>query len=326
MEVIVKKFAGATASGRDAHIDTPLSNMAIRAFQGSANYIAQALLPIVSVSKQSDKYFTIDKDSWLHVPNTRRSPKTAPRRIEYKISSDSYFCENYALAGENAKEDLANSDVAIMLRENTVNLVTDGLLRDYEVRVANLVSSGTNLGSAAILTGTAKWSDYVNSDPIADITTGHAFIRLQTGLTANTMVIDKDTLAILRRHPLLLDLYKYTSGGQLKLDQIKDAFDVQNVLIGEGIKNMALEGAAASIVNIWGNNVILARVIPGVSLQTQTFGLSFRWTPEGFPAPMATRRYDDPDIGKGVEIVDVGYFQDEKITAASLAYGILGTL
>lgn len=326
MEVMVRKYASATASGRDAHVDTPLSTLAVKAFQGAGSYIAQSLFPIVAVSKQSDKYYIVDKDSWLSIPNTRRAPKTSPRRIEFKISSDSYFCDNYALAGENALEDLANADTAIMLRENTTQLVTDALLRDYENRVASLITSGTNLGSYVALTGTAKWSDFVNSDPISDVNTAHAFIRLNTGLTANTMVIDKDTIVTIRRHPMLLDLYKYTSGGQLTMDQIKDVFGVSNVLIGDGIKNNALEGATASVTNIWGSNVILARVVPSLSNKAETFGLSFRWTPSGIPGPMQVRRYNDPDPGKMIEVVDIGYYQDEKIIAQALSYGILDTI
>jgi len=322
----IRKYAASTATGRDAHFDGPLSNLAIKAFQGRDGFIAQQLMPIVPVGKQSDKYYIIDKDSWLLIPDTRRAPKTSPKRVEFKVSSESYFCDNYALAGENAKEDLANADMAIQLRKNAVDVVMDALLRDYEVRVANAVTSLTNLGSGVSLTGTAKWSDYSNSDPIADVTTGHATIRQNTGLTANTLVIDEDTLAILIRHSLLLDMYKYTSGGQLKMDQLKDAFRVDNILVGRGVKNNAREGATASITNIWGNNAILARVSPGVGLQTETFGLSFRWTPANMPAPMQVRKYDDADPGKAVEVVDVGYYQDEKVVASALAYGISGTL
>ena len=313
-------------TGRAIHIDTPLSNLAIKAFQGSGNFIAQMLFHIVPVGKQSDKYYTIDKDSWLLMPNTRRAPKTSPRRIEFKVSSDSFYADNYALAGENSLEDLDNADNAVQLRQNTVNVVTDGLLRDYEDRVARTVTSGTNLGSYVSLAGTNKWSNFVNSDPLSDVTTARAFIRQRTGLDANTMVIDNDTAAVIRRHPALLELYKYTSGGQITMQQLKDAFDVQTILMGEGIKNMAKEGATASIVNIWGNNVILAHVEKAISLQTATFGLSFRWTPSGIPAPMQVSRYNDPDPGKKVEVIETGYYQDEKIVASALAYGILSTL
>lgn len=315
-----------TATGRGAHLDTPLTNLAIKAFQGSAQYIAQRVFPIVPVGKQSDKYYIIDKDSWLLTPDTRRAPKTSPRRIEFKVSSDSYFCDNYALAGEIAKEDLANADSAINLRRNTTNIVVDALLRDYESRVANIVTSGSNLGSYVALSGSSKWSDYVNSDPVSDITTAHAFIEQQTGLSANTAIVDKDTLRVIRRHPQLLDMYKYTSGGQLNDGQVKDVFGVDTVLVGRGIKNNAVEGATASITNIWGNNVIFAHIETGVSLQTMTFGLSFRWRPAGFSAPLAVSRYDAPDPGSHTEVIETGYFQDEKVVASDLSYGILSVI
>lgn len=316
-----------TASGRDVHHDAPLTNVAIMAFQKSVSYIAQQLMPIVPVGKQGDRYYIIDKDSWLRQPSTTlRGPKSPARRVEFQVSSDSYFANNYALRSDNSKEDLANADAAIRLRENSAKFVTDMLLRDYENRVANLVTSISNIGSGVALTGPAKWSDPVNSDPISDVTTGHAFIWNNTGLVANTMVIDRNTLAIVRRHPQLLDLYKYTAGGLVTMDQLKDAFQVQNVLVGNGVKNMALESATASMVPIWGNNVLLAYVEQGVSLQTATFGLSMRWTPEGIAAPMQASRYDDPDPSVKAEWIEVGMYQDEKVVARQLCYGITGTL
>jgi len=316
----------ATPSGRDAHVDVPLSNMAVMAFERTGNYIASQVMPVVPVQKESDKYYTIDKDSWLRQFTTKRARKASSKRIEFQVSSDGYFCENYTLAGENALEDLANADAAVMLRQNTVNIVTDGLLRDYEIRVANLMSSATNLGSAATLSGATAWSDYVNSNPLSDVDTAHAFIRQNTGLTPNVAVIDADTLAVLRRHPQILDLFKYTSGGEASMAAIQDVLKVDRVLIGGGIKNNALENATASITNIWGNSVIFARVQAGMSLQNQTYGMSLRWSPAGLPGPMTVTRYNDPDPSKKVEVVEAGYYQDEKVVGQALSYGILTTI
>ena len=316
----------ATASGRDVHLDVPLSNLAIKAFQGSGDFIAQKVFPIVNVNKQNNKYYITDKDTWLSTPDTKRAPKTAPKRVEFKVSSDGYFCDNYSLAAENSKEDLSNAEAAIRVRQNSVKVVTDMLLRDYEIRVANKITTAANLGSGVALTGTNKWNDFVNSSPMSDVTTAQATIRKVTGLMANTGIMDEDTFAIVRRHPELLDMFKYTMGGQLSGDQIKSVFNLKNLWIPSGVKNVANEGQTASIVNIWGNNFVLAVVNPGTSLETQTLGLSIRWQPAGVPAAMQVSRYDDPDPGKKVEVVESGYYQDEKIVAADLGYAITGTL
>ena len=317
----------APLSGRDVHIDVPLSNIAVEAFK-SGNFVAPQLFPVVPVGKQSDVYYTITKNSWLRTPSsTLRSPKTAPRRVEFDVSSDTYFAHNYALAGENAHEVLANADSPISLRQRTTRKVVEDLMRDMEVRIANKVTSITNIGSGVLLTGANKWSDYLNSDPVSDISTGCAFIRSNTGVIPNTMLVDWDTYQIVRRHPVMLDMYKYTQGGLLNDAELREVFKVQRILVSDAIRNVALEGATASIVNIWGNNALLCYVDPAApSLQTVTFGLGFRWTAPELPAPMAARVYDDPDPGKKVEITEVGYYQDEKIVASQLAYLVGNTL
>lgn len=310
-----------------AHINTPMSRIAVEAFS-RGNFVGPALFPITGVEKQSDLYYTIGKNTWLRGPtSTLRAPKTAPRRVEFDVSTDSYFAHNYALAGENSFEALANADNPIALRQRTVNKVTEDLLLDLELRIKNKVTSISNIGSGVSLTGANKWSDYVNSDPVADVSTGAAFVRGQTGLIINTMVMDWDTYQITRRHPVMLDMYKYTQGGLLNDAELREVFKIDRILVSTGIYNAAVEGATASITNVWGNNCLLAYVDPAApSLRTVTFGLGYRWTPEGVPAPMQVSVYNDPDPGKRTEVVDVSYYQDEKIVAPQLAYLIGSTL
>mgnify|MGYP001566275350 FL=1 len=312
---------------RDVHIDTPLSNIAVEAFR-TGNFVAPSLFPVVPVQKQSDVYYTITKNTWLRNPgSTLRSPKTSPRRVEFDVSSDTYFAHNYALAGENAHEVLANTDNPIQVRARTARKVVEDLMRDMEVRVANKVTSITNIGSGVLLTGANKWSDYLSSDPVADVSTGAAFMRGNTGIIPNTLLLDWDTMQIVRRHPVMLDMYKYTQGGLLNDAELREVFKVGRILVSDAIRNAALEGGTASIVNIWGNNALLCYVDPAApSIQTATFGLGFRWNAPDLPAPMVARVYDDPDPGKKVEITEVGYYQDEKIVAPQLAYLIGNTL
>jgi hypothetical protein len=314
-------------TGRDLHLDGPLTNIAIKAFEGGGDgLVAQKVFPAVPVTKQSDKYYVIDRDSWILVPKAFRAPKTSPRRIEWKTSSDAYFADNYALAGEIAKEDLANADAALRVREGTTEFVSEALMRELEVRVANIVTSISNLGSGHVLAGAAKWSAINSGNPVADVTTAHAFIRQRTGLEANTLVMDRDSYDVVRQNTRLLEMYKYTNAGLISHETLLNLFRVDQILIARGIKNVAPEGATGSIVNIWGNHALLARIVPGQTLKTATYGLAYRWTPPELPAPFQVFRYDDPDPGKKTEVIEVGYYQDEKIVARDLAYLIGSTL
>jgi hypothetical protein len=311
----------------DVHIDVPLSNLAVKAF-GQGNLVAEALFPPVPVDKRSNKYYTVTKADWLRLPNTTlRGPKQAPNRIEFSVSSDSYFAHNYALAAEASHESMVNADAALRVRQRNSMLVTSVLRRDLERRVALKCTSITNLGSGVSLTGGNKWSAGGTSDPIADVNTGHAFIRNNTGLTANVAVIDYDTMVTLRRHPLMLDLYKQVQGGQVTDAQIAEQFRVQRILIADAILENAKEGGTSSMTNMWGNICLLAHVEPAQSMEdVTTFGLGFRWTDPMLGVPFGIRLYDDPDPGKKIEIQEASYYQDEKIVAQQLSYLVNNTL
>ncbi|MDR7537435.1 MAG: hypothetical protein QN183_13850 [Armatimonadota bacterium] len=330
VKALRKIYAGEPATGRDVHHDAPLSTLAFKQFQGTdAGYVAGQLFPPVAVDHETDRYYLIDPDSWLRIAPALRARRASPARVEFRVSSDAYAVRGYALAGEIALEDLANQDRAIRLREQTTALVVNMLARDRENRVASMVTSGTNLGSYVSLTGTAKWSDYTNSDPVSDVNSGHAFIESRTGLHANTLVLDKDTYRVVRRHPAVLEA-AFGPGraqGLPAADRLAEVFEVDRILVAAGVKNVAAETAPASLVNIWGYNAILAYVPDAVAgLDAVAFGVSFTWKPEGFPEPMQVLTYRDPDPGRATEVIQVQYWADEKIVGKDLSYGILGTL
>jgi hypothetical protein len=291
--------------------------------------IGDQVFPAVSVSKQSDRYPILDKSNFLRNYNdiALRAPKTEARRIEFRVSSDAYFADNYALAIEIALEDLANADLSFMLRENATNLVVGDLRRAQEIRIARTVTSISNIGSGVVLGAGSQWSDFVNSDPLGDVTTAHAFIQQRTGLIANTAIVDYDTYQIIKRHPDLLDMYKYTSGGQVTDPQLAEAFKVGRVLVGRGIMENANDGGTSSMTSIWGRNCVLAHINPAQGLQTRTLGLRFQWQPAGFPAPLAASSRREEGAGtRNVEIIQSEHYQDEKVIARDLGYCIQSTV
>lgn len=320
-------MVGTSPVGPDAHVDVPLSNFASMAFSASVeDFIADQVLPEIPVGKQSDKYYIIERGEFQRRLNTLRAPRTKAERVNFTVSSDSFFADNYALAGENAMEEINNADNPIRLRENTVLLVQHGLRLDQEFRTANLLTSISNVGSGATLAGAAKWSD-ANSDPVGDVSTGHAFIRSRTGLVANIGIIDWDTIQIVRRHPALLDMFKFTSGGELTNDQLREVFKLDRILVGKAVVENALEGGTSSMTNVWGNNMVLAHIGPATGLQSQTLAGRFRWRNPIFPADFAVLTSVENQAGqRHVEIVETGYFQDEKVIASELGYVIASTL
>ena len=135
---------------------------------------------------------------------------------------------------------------------------------DYEVRVANQITSGSNLGSHA--TPASLWSSSTagTSDPFGDIQTAKSAIRSTTGLEANTIIFGREVYDALTKHADIIDRIKYVQKGVVTADILASLFDVDRVLVGNAIKNTGSEGLADSFADVWGKNTVLAHLTNGV--------------------------------------------------------------
>jgi hypothetical protein len=309
------------ATGRQLHIDRPLSKISIGFVP--TDFIADQIYPVVPVVERSDKYYIFDRGDWFRVPNTLRATKEKPKRVEFAVSSESYYANNYALAEEIAWEDRANADAALSLDMSTTEHLTGLLMTDWEKRLASQLTSTSNLGSSTTLSGTDQWSDFVNSDPVGDVTAGMQAIQGSTGKKANLAVMGQEVWNKLKDHPDILDRIKHTQRGIATPDIVAQVFQVDKLLIGAAIENTGTEGLADSMSYIWGKNVLLAHTPASAGLRTASLGYAFRWKPAGFGDMTVIRNRDEE---RRVDILSVEYFQDEKITASELGYLIADTI
>lgn len=313
------------STGRTLHVDTPLSNVLIAAFETAGDFVAQRLFPVVSVGKQSDKYYTLRKEAWLRQPQTFRGPRTQAKRIEFDVSSDAYFADNYALAGEIPVEDLANADNALRMRESTTQLVANGLLRDLEVRVqANVIA---NVSSVQRLTGADAWDAVNSADLRTQIGDAQLSIFQNTGLVPNTLMLDYQSYKYAKRNTRLYSMFQYgpaAADGTLSDAQLMNIFDVTNLWVARSQKNNANENQTSSITSIWGPTALLARVEANApSMMTATYGLGYRWTSPELGVPMAvTTTMEDGAGSRHIEILEAGYYQDEKVISSALGFYI----
>jgi len=307
-------------TARDVHIDMPLTNLVL-GFEPTG-FIVQDIFPVVNVPKQSDLYYKYDKGDFFRIPSTTiRAPKTKGRTVSFNVSSDTYYANNYALVDELTYETLANADTPLKLKEKSARFVTNLLHLDWENRVANQITSGSNLGSYAAVS--SKWSDGTagNSDPFGDIQTAKESVRATTGLNANTIVMGKQVYNSLIKHADILDRIKYVQRGVVTRDLLASLFDVDTVLIGNAIKNTSEEGQSDSFSDIWGTNCIVAHLTDGANADGRdpSLGYAFRWTNPMFGTPMVAESWEDPDHSMFTN-VRVSVYQDEKIAAPELGY------
>lgn len=115
-----------------------------------------------------------------------------------------------------------------------------------------------------------KYTD-PEADILGDITDATAIVRTGTGSTTgcgfvpNVAIIPWPVFNVLRRHPQLVKAYFFGISGQagkMSLDegQMATLFGVEKVFIPKGLYYSNALGATSVRAEIWGNNIILARI------------------------------------------------------------------
>jgi len=306
------------ATGRDIHVDVPLSNVAID--YTPTGFIAESVMPIVSVAKQSDRMVVFDRAEIFRTEEDRRAPGTEANKIRRSVSSLTYFADNYALKHGVTIEDRENADP--IYRQKLYNeageYVSGKLKMNWEKRVVNLVTSGSNVGSFSAV-GSA-WTDATNSDPLADVNQGIDIVYDSTGTRPNKIVFGELAWRNFRRSDIVRNLIFGTNngGGFANLDGVRALLDIETILVGAAYSNDAAEGQAEDLNQLWGDNVLVYFTPNAPSINEPSFAYSHRWTLPAIPNMQAERHPYDSKTK--TEEVEVGYYQDEKIVGADYAY------
>lgn len=304
------------ATSHDLHIDASLSQMALG--YRPEGFIADMVFPVVNVAKQSDQYVEWSRADRLRIHDTKRAPSTEAKRIYESVSSGTYYAKNYALKAPVPMEDFKNADPIYLNNLNTgkTQLVLDGLLLDWEVRQANQVTSGSNVGSYTAVA--SAWTGS-GADPLNDMNTMIDNVHYATGIKPNRIIFGLQAWKPFRRHSTVRDLIfgVNNGGGYATLQSVADLLEVDKILVGGAFQNTVAEGLGESLSTIWDDHVLIYYAPMNPSKERPSFGYSFRWNQPGLPNMQVERHPYDTKI-KAQEI-EVGYYQDEVITGDSYA-------
>lgn len=321
-------------TARGVHTDKPLTNLTIAYLQSTSAFIADKVFPNVPVSNQSDKFYKYDRSSFNKRVDTKRAERTRSRRVGMTLSDDNYFAEVYALNTDFSFRELANEDTALDIRSGGAAMLTQRMLIDREARFAErFFSSGvwaTEIDGVAGVPGageTVKWSDYLASTPVKDVTDAHATFMLKSGgIKANTMILGKRVRDVLINHP---DLLSRVTGGATTANpaEVNDKFlaamfGVQNLYIMEAIQDSAADGLAEQNEFIGGDHAVLLYVAPNPGLMQPSAGYTFTWNElenaSGLGVEVRTFTGDWLAVDDIAEMIEVQLAYDQKVVGADL--------
>lgn len=299
--------------------------VAVSGMYRNRRLIADQVLPRVSTGgTQAYKFLKHAMADGFTVPDTRVGRASRPNQVEFSATETPGATQDYALDVPIPNADRQNAagqadaaaQSAMDPQAKATVLATNIIMLDREVRVANKVFALATYPSTqrTTLSGTSQWSDYTNSNPASAV-----MAALDIPIARpNVGVLGRQTWTVVRQHPKIVSAVLGNAGtsGIVSVEQVRDLWELEELLIGEGFLNTARPGQAVSMSRVWGKHAsFFYRDPAGGPMDMPSFGWTAEW---------GTRQagsIEDKDMGaRGGERIRVFESVDEQIAANDLGY------
>lgn len=225
-----------------------LSSVAIKYRQ--SNMIADKVLPRVTVDSQEFISLADRMGDWITPPDTTVGRTSNVNKLANSLQDPTYLATvNQGLDEPVPNQDQMNgpSESALM---RAVQRVMGFVELRREMRASAIITNTSNYAYTATLSGTAQWSDKVNSNPLYDILTwlDKPFMR------PNKITMGRDVWTQLSMHPKMIEaaFWAGSQAGKITLQQLADLLEVKEINVGDGWTNNANKGQAVTKARIWG--------------------------------------------------------------------------
>ncbi|MBI5771911.1 MAG: major capsid protein [Verrucomicrobia bacterium] len=208
----------------------------------SAGFVGLTLAPLFRSGEQAAFYYVFDRENFLNIPRlAARAPGTPYVRSSMKLSDATFACKNYGSEIPVADEERKKYAVAFDADQAAIRRNGLIMLFNHEVRVKAIYdAAGVPHANAPV-----KWDDFANaaSDPVGDVKAAKRVIQVNSGLMPNVLAMSQTVYDKLTEHPKVKGLYPFADG-PLTRDQIRKAFEVDQLIIAGAVENSAAEGQA----------------------------------------------------------------------------------
>jgi hypothetical protein len=292
------------------HIDAALTNISVAYRNGV--FIAERVLPVVPVLKQSDKYYVHGKEAF-NVLDDRRSAGSEARLSRWSLSNDSFFCGGHALKDYVPREDTANADPQLDLLSDTTEVLTQQVLLNQEVNLVAALVAGLTGVSAESQAGT-HWDDD-DVDPLAIIKAQILEVGLRVGIPPNVLALSAPVWSAVSLNANVRQLI--TGAGSVAAALVTPAqvaayLGIDEILVGSAVKNTANQGQTATLGWVWGEYACLFYRPPNPGRKVLSLGYTFQWTGAfgGSQSQFVNRYFWQPNLA---DVVEVHKYYDQKL-------------
>lgn len=307
----------------DVHVNRPLTDFSQKYMQKEGAFIASRAMPNKEVMKQSDLYYTFNKDDWYRDDMELRADGTESAGSSFKLSTSPYYCDVFALHKDVTDRQRGNSDEPIRLDESAAQFLAGKALIKRERQFA-AAYMGTGKWTTDLSPGT-KW-DAAAGTPIGDVRTGIRSVQLLTGYRPNKAVIGREAFDTLQDSAEILDRI---SGGATSAQAadvtrqlLAQLFEIDEIFVMDAVYNTSVEGAATQTnAFIGGDDMLLYYAPSSLGIDEPTAGAQFSWTGYNGASNNGSRikRFRMPE-SLATDRVEIESAFDFKLTAPDLGY------
>ncbi len=246
------------------------------AYQNDA-YIGERLMPTVNLNgRLAASYYSYSKRDQLAYPDDSMAERANANELSRTKSLVNVSLTPRALREYVDELTLNNPEQPLNeLIEASANAL-EGLAFLKEKRIAAVIGASANYGSNTTAIAAANRWD-VGGDPVADI------IAMLPGIWSGrgpTKLVGFTSLAVwnvLRQHPRILDLFKFSGTAGLAMpSMLANWFGLDELLIGSAWQDTANEGQTASYGRIWPDVFGVVRVAQNPGSRSASWGVTFQ--------------------------------------------------
>lgn len=264
----------------DVHVNTPLTNFGQQYIMDPNSFIAHRAMPNLPVSKQSDLYYTFDRDDWQRDEVKERADGTESAGSGFELSTDPYFCRVYAFHKDISDRQRANQDVQINLDRSATRFALQKMMIRRERIFANTYLTAANWASGHS-DATQNWAS--GGNPIVAVRNAKRQVQEQTGSIPNKVVIDRVAYDTLMDHDEILGRIEGGSTtnlpAQVRRELLAQLFEVDQIFVMESSYTNSVKGASTTARDfISSENMLLYYAPDNIGLEEPTAGAQFSWT------------------------------------------------
>ena len=280
-------------SGGNLHISKTLSNVAVE-YKNNA-YIAQEALGTVSVQKESDLYYTFNRD--FRIPEARRADGAASNQITWGVSTSSYVLQRYSLSDVVTDRSRDNSDT-INLDMQTTEFLMDKILLNIEAATADLLFTTGTWGLNATLNSATAWrSPTTTSVPVQNILSGTSAIVSNSGRRPNTLILGYTSYDALKLNSDITGRIQYVERAIANKEVMASLFDIQTIHVGEAVRDTGTPGVSENLGYIWGPDALLCYLEKSPGMRKLSAAYMFQ------KSDVATKKWRDEKVeGDYIEV------------------------